>query len=143
MDFLTDGDSGRKITRTAIIRNAFFILLGITALILKRHYSGPCMEIVNSYAGNVSVSFAIYFIVTISIFGRKYGRLAAVVIALLAVQLFEITNGFGVMSNVYDHYDLLANAVGIGFGWMIDTVASRFDARKLNRNEQSKTGMGE
>jgi hypothetical protein len=35
-------------------------------------------------------------------------------IALLVVELFEATNGFGVMTNVYDPADFVVNAVGAG-----------------------------
>jgi hypothetical protein len=42
-------------------RNVFFVLLGVAALLLKSHYSGPFVEIVHSYAGNIAASFAVYF----------------------------------------------------------------------------------
>ena len=38
-------------------------------------------------------------------------------IALLIVELFEITDGFGIMTNVYDPYDYLANAVGFSLAF--------------------------
>ena len=31
-------------------------------LVFKRHYSGPYEVLIDSYAGNVAVSFAVYFI---------------------------------------------------------------------------------
>jgi hypothetical protein len=45
--------------------------------------------------------------------------------ALLIVEGFELTNGFGVMSNVYDPVDLLANAVGVGVALAIDVATAR------------------
>jgi hypothetical protein len=39
-------------------RIIFFDLLGIAALVLKGHYSGPYREAVHSYGGNIAASFA-------------------------------------------------------------------------------------
>ncbi len=38
-------------------------------------------------------------------------------LAVAVVELFEITNGFGVMSNVYDPIDLVANVMGVTLAW--------------------------
>jgi hypothetical protein len=46
-------------------------------------------------------------------------------LALAAVDLFEATDGFKVMSNVYDPADYLANTVGIALALMVDVVTSR------------------
>lgn len=105
-------------------RNVFFVLLGVAALVLKRHYSGPFVEIVHSYAGNIAASFAVYFVVRISTSGWRYGRLVAAGIALLVVELFEAADGFGVMTNVYDPVDFLANAVGVVLALVLDTLAA-------------------
>jgi hypothetical protein len=125
------------VTKTSIARNVFFILLGLTVLILKRHYSGPFAETVYSYGGNVSVSFAVYFMIRISSFRRRFGALLSAGIALLAVELFEATNGFGVMTNVYDRFDFVANVAGVALALAIDTGASRIDAWRLNRHERA------
>jgi len=37
-----------------------------------------------------------------------------------------VTNGFGVMSNVYDTLDLAANAAGVAFAVVIDFATARF-----------------
>lgn len=103
-------------------RNVFFILLGVAALVMKRHYSGPFVEIVHSYGGNTSASFAVYFMVGILTSGRRYGKLVTAGIALLIVELFEATNGFGVMTNVYDPADFVANVFGVGLALGLDTL---------------------
>jgi hypothetical protein len=36
-----------------------------------------------------------------------------------------VTNGFGVMANVYDPLDIAANAAGIGFAVLVDMVSWR------------------
>lgn len=52
------------------------------------------------------------------------------IIALLIVELFEATNGFGVMTNTYDRFDFLANALGVALGVAVDLTASRISLRR-------------
>jgi hypothetical protein len=130
-------------TRTAIARNVLLVLLGVAALVLKKHYSGPFVGTVYSYGGNVSASFAVYFLVGISAFGRKFGRLVTAGIALLIVELFEATNGFFVMTNVYDRVDFIANSVGVVLALVIDTLAIRINAQKVNRCERTTSRTGD
>ena len=104
--------------------NVFLVLLGVAALVMKRHYSGPFVEIVHSYGGNASASFAVYFVIRIVTLGWKYGMLLTASVALLVVGLFEATNGFGVMTNVYDPADFVANALGVGLALVVETLAS-------------------
>ena len=121
---------------TSKARNVSFVLLGVAALVLKRHYSGPFVEIIHSYTGNVSASFAVYFVVRLLTSGWRYERLVTAGIALLVVELFEATNGFGVMTNVYDPVDFVANAVGVGLALVLDTLV-RFQWRnELGRGSQ-------
>ena len=121
---------------TSMARNVSFVLLGVAALVLKRHYSGPYVEIIHSYSGNVSASFAVYFVVRLLTSGWRYERLVTAGIALLVVELFEATNGFGVMTNVYDPVDFVANAVGVGLALVLDTLV-RFQWRnELGRGSQ-------
>lgn len=117
-------------------RNVFFVLLGVAALVLKRHYSGPFVEIIHSYGGNVSASFAVYFVVRILTSGWRYGRLVTAGIALLVVELFEVTNGFGVMTNVYDSVDLVANAVGVVLALVLDTLVGLRWRNELDQGSQ-------
>jgi hypothetical protein len=122
--------------KTSKARNVFFVLLGVAALVIKRNYSGPFAEIVYSYGGNASASFAVYFVVRILTLGWRYGRLVTASIALLVVELFEATNGFGVMTNVYDPADFVVNALGVGLALVLDTLVwSRWRA-ELGRGSQ-------
>lgn len=124
----------------AIARNIFFILFGVAALVLKRHYSGPFVEAIYSYGGNASASFAVYFVFRmltsgwILTSGWRYGRLVTASIALLVVELFEATNGFGVMTNVYDPVDYLANALGIALAYCVDLISARLIQANSPRN---------
>jgi hypothetical protein len=120
-------------TKTSKAGNVLFILLGVAALVLKRHYSGPFVEIVYSYGGNTSASFAVYFMVGILTSGWRYGRLVTASIALLIVELFEATNGFGVMTNVYDPADFVANAFGVGLALVLNTLV--WSMRKVTVTE--------
>lgn len=104
------------------IRNVLLILLGVLLLLLKPHYNGPFLDVVKSYLGNISISFAVYFIVSIYSINWKMNKLITALIALLIVELFEVLNGFGVMTNVYDNMDLIANLLGILVAFSIDLM---------------------
>ncbi len=123
-------------------RNVLFVLLGVAGLVLKGRYSGHASELVHSYGGNVAASFAAYFwakLVTATFVVRfladgahrdqvapsNLPRVLAAGLALLLVQLFEVFDGFGLMSNVYDRLDLAANTVGIAMAFAVDAVVER------------------
>jgi hypothetical protein len=123
-------------TRISKARNVYFVLLGVVALVLKRYYSGPFVEIILSYAGNISASFAIYYAARISTSGWRYGMPATAGMALLVAELFEATNGFGVMTNVYDPFDFAANAVGVGLALGLDALVLSRWRDELDRGSQ-------
>ena len=106
------------------VRNVAFAILGAVALVLKPAYHGPLEGIVYSYAGNFSVSFALYFAAINATERYRRPRLTAALGTLLAVEAFELSNGFGVMANVFDPMDLLANAAGIGFAVLVDLATA-------------------
>ena len=107
------------------IRYFVFIALGIFILLFKRHYNGPFAELVYNQGSNFSVSFAVYFIGVMGFSSFPHPRLLAFIGALLAVESFELLNGFGVMANVYDAWDLQANALGIGLALVVDLLMGR------------------
>jgi len=109
------------------IRNVIFILLGVLLLLIKPHYNGPFTDIVKSYLGNFSISFAVYFIVQFSDDYWKANKIVTAFIAIIAVNLFELTNGFGVMTNVYDGYDMLVNFVGVLLALMLDGFTKKYN----------------
>jgi len=106
--------------RTHKINRILLILLGFLGLVLKKHYNGPYLEFVDSYLGNVSVSFALYFLVGIITINWKLNKLITAVISLTIVELFEFTNGFCIMTNIFDPIDLMANLVGVGLAFASD-----------------------
>ena len=110
-------------TRSSKARSVFYIILGFAALAIKRHYSGSFAEVVYSYGGNISASFAAYFLVRILTLGWKNAGLVTATIALVAAELFEATTGFGVMTNVYDPVDFVVNALGVGLALLLDTLS--------------------
>ena len=114
-----------KMKLSNLIRNISFVLLGVFGLILTSKYVGPYYEFVHSYAGNVTASFAVYFVVSIGSREFRLNRLIVAVIALLVVDLFEATNGFGVMANTYDPFDFLANAIGVALAIGVDIASAR------------------
>lgn len=117
-----------------MIRRIFsiaMVLLGCAALVLKRHWQLFGAELVWSYGGNVAASFAVYFIVGIVDGIRARGPLVIAAAAIIVVSLFEVTDGFGVMSNVYDPVDLGANVVGVALALLIDVVVDRLFLRHI------------
>ena len=111
--------------RSFIIRNTVFVLLGTAGLVLKSWLSDCLPDFVLNYAGNLCVSFAVYFIVRLSSAKMRFNRVIIAIIALLIVELFEATNGFGVMSNIYDRLDFLANALGVTLAIVVDISTER------------------
>lgn len=111
--------------RSYIIRNTIFILLGTAGLVLKSWFSGCLPDFVLNYAGNLCVSFAVYFIVKLSSAKMRFNRVIISITALLIVELFEATNGFGVMANTYDRLDFIANALGIALAIVVDISTER------------------
>ena len=112
-------------THTMRLRNVIFALLGAGGLMAKRSYAEPLRDFVYSYGGNLSVSFGLYFAVVNATERYRQPRLAAALIVLAAVTSFELTDGFGVMENVYDPGDLPANAVGVGVAVLSDFLTGR------------------
>lgn len=103
-------------------RNVLFVLLGISVLLLKQIYNGPGLEIVKSYSGNLSISFAVYFLICFSSDHWKQNKLITAIISLTIVELFEITNGFGIMKNVFDIFDLFVNLIGVILALVLDKL---------------------
>jgi hypothetical protein len=104
------------------MRKVGFVVLGVAVLVFKRHYSGPFEAGIHAYAANVAVSFAVYFNVLLVPVQVRYKQLWAAGFALAAVELFEVFDGFGIMTNVYDSLDLVANAVGVFLALVVDTA---------------------
>lgn len=110
--------------RRTTVRNVALAVLGAFILVLKPAYHGPCEDLVSSYAGNVAVSFSLYF-AAINVTPRlRRPRLTAALSTLVAVEAFELTSGFGVMANIFDPIDLLANAAGIALALLVDLASS-------------------
>lgn len=119
----------KEIPLAVRIRAVAMALLGVAALVLKPHYHGPLRPLVWSYLGNVSVSFALYFVATAATYRFPRPRLLAAIAALAAVESFELLDGFGITANTYDPWDLLANAAGVGAAWALAAAIDRRSAR--------------
>ena len=103
-------------------RSVFLVFVGVAGLLLKGSYAGPSMEFVQSYIGNVSVSFSVYF-VYLNVAGRwRNGKLLSALMALATVNLFEALDGFRIMTNVYDPWDYLANTIGVAVALSVDAA---------------------
>ena len=106
--------------RALTMRNLGLAVLGAGLLLVKSVYQGPFEEVVHSWAGNLAVSFALYFALLNTTSRWSRPRLYAAGLALLAVEAFEATNGFGVLVNVYDPVDFVVNAAGVGLAVLVD-----------------------
>ncbi len=95
------------------------VLLGAVALVTKRHIN---VGIVQSYGGNIAASFSTFFLLKLPFVSTKFQAATAAVLALLATELFEASNGFGFMSNTYDSADYLANALGVALAVGVNTA---------------------
>jgi hypothetical protein len=112
------------------VRNVLFVLLGVLVLLLKHNYKGPGLEIVKSYSGNLSISFAVYFIICLSSDHWKNNKLVTAIISLTIVELFEITNGFGIMINTYDVIDLFVNLIGVILALVVDQLLTKNNSKE-------------
>lgn len=108
------------LSRSLTVRNVALAVLGAFVLVLKAAYGGPFEDAVYAWAGNLAVSFAIYFALLNTTMRWSRPRLYAGALALLLVAAFEATNGFGVLLNVYDPIDFVANAAGVGLAVLVD-----------------------
>ncbi len=139
-------ENGRPLRTTVSTksRTVFFALLGVAGLVLKRHYVGRYRDVVHDYGGNISASFAVYFVLSnLHLHAQsKYRRLWTAAAALLVVDLFEVTDGFGVMTNVYDPVDLVANAVGVALAWAVDAITPNGLPRFRTRDKEGPVSTG-
>jgi hypothetical protein len=112
-------------------RNVLYVLVGVAALVLKKHYIGPGKQLVHNYGGNMAASFAVYFLFLRLPVPIAFRKPAAATLALAVVELFEAFDGFGVMTNTYDPFDFVANALGVALALAIDrTLRFRLRAPK-------------
>jgi len=70
------------------LRNVLFILLGVAGLLLKQHYNEPYSGLGKSYLGNISVSFAIYFLVSVYAVRWKKEKFFSAAVTLIIVDLY-------------------------------------------------------
>jgi glycopeptide antibiotics resistance protein len=133
---------GSDLAKAIIIRNVVLAVAGAAVLVLGSAYHGPFTEAFQAYAGNVAVSFALYFAALNATSRYRKPRLLAASLTLLAVELFEVTDGFGVMANTYDLIDLVANAAGVALAVIVDiattgVLRSRHELPPNERGEAS------
>lgn len=106
-------------------RNVFLVAIGIALFLFRRSYEGPLQDLVHAYAGNLSISFALYFVCLNLPVPLRFKKLTAATLTFAAVEMFEAFNGFGVMANTYDPFDFFANAVGIAIAFGVDSAKKK------------------
>ena len=105
------------------------VLVGVCGLLAKRHYTGAFEILVHSYLGNLAASFAVYFVMALPPALERRPAWIAAALTLAVVQGFELADGFGLMRNTDDPWDLLANTLGVAAAWAADRyvlTGSRF-----------------
>lgn len=117
-------EPGSDTRRTTTKRNVAMALLGAGVLVLVSAYEGPFAEVLGAYGGNVAASFALYFAALNASARSQRPRLLAASATLLAVELFEASDGFGIMANTFDPIDFAANAAGVGLAVIVDVVTT-------------------
>ena len=130
-----EGSTAGRRTRA---RDLLLALSGALALVAKSRLAEFGGEVVQSYGGNFAASFAVFFVLKLPGIPGRFRPAVAAALALLATELFEVTNGFGVMSNTYDPGDYIANAVGVGLAVVVDgtiVMVSRNRPRKIGTRE--------
>jgi len=105
-------------------RNVLLVLTGIAGLLVKGWFAETVGDLAHSYLGNLAVSFAVYFLVSIAA-GARLNRLMIGLIAFVVVGSFELADGFRIMANVYDPFDYLADALGVALAYLVDVVTAR------------------
>ena len=105
-------------------RDLLMILAGVAGLLAKHWVAQTFGDLAQSYLGNLVVSFAVYFLVSMAA-GNRLNRFLISSIALAVVEAFEWADGFKIMANVYDPFDYLANALGIALAYVVDVVTTR------------------
>ncbi len=130
--------NGTKLLRTV------FALLGAGGLVLKSHAAGPGAGLVHSYGGNLSASFAGYFVVALGLAGFRlpFHKLHAAGMALFLTGAFELTDGFGVMRNTVDAWDLAANALGVVLALALDLAVVWLRLRRRERERMDRLPVG-
>jgi hypothetical protein len=115
------------------IRNVAMVLAGVAALVSKTWFREFIGNLAQAYLGNLSASFAVYFLMALAM-APKLDRIWIAASALAIVEAFELTNGFGVMTNVYDPNDYVANGLGVAMAVGVDLISTRIlQARSLRR----------
>ena len=49
----------------------------------------------------------------------------------MIVELFEITNGFGIMKNVFDIFDLFVNLIGVISALLLDKLLTGNNSKEV------------
>lgn len=111
-------------------RDVLFVLVGVLGLVMKSQLARLGGPMVHDYGGNVAASFAAFFVLKLPVVRARVRLVTAAALALFATELFEVTDGFGFMSNTYDPGDYLANAIGISLGLGVEGIVLLVSRRR-------------
>lgn len=123
-------------------REVLLALLGVVGLLMKSRLARSMGPLVHEYGGNVTASFAAFFVLKLPEVPNRFRVIIAASAALLATEVFEVTDGFGFMSNTYDPGDYLANAVGVALALAVEGAMVLASRLRESGNEEERVTKG-
>ena len=106
--------------QTNRVRNLVLIGISVVAILFVSLYSGTFSHFVQSYGANVSFGFGMYFLLQFFKIPGIERIPTNAVYTLVFTGAQELAQFVGLNPGVFDPWDFLANAVGIGFAVVVD-----------------------
>lgn len=108
------------------------LILGAMLLhLLSGWYSGPLEQWFHSYGSNVTVSFAVYFLLQLTRLPGVHRRLAVSGYALAILLGEEFAERADLVAGVFDPWDLLCNAIGVTIAVAVDAATASGDRPRV------------
>ena len=112
------------------LRNVAFILLGVRPHMLSGSYSGPHARWVHSYASNISISFALFFLLQFVRLPGIRNPFACAGYALIILFVEEFAERLPGYPGVFDPWDLLYDAIGVAVALGLDKIVPATPGQK-------------
>lgn len=104
------------------VRNLILMGISVVAILFVSFYSGTFSHFVQSYGANASFGFGMYFLLQFFKIPGIERMPTNAVYALVFTGAQEIAQFVGLNPGVFDPWDFLGNAIGIGAAMLVDTL---------------------